>query len=158
MADKATRNEQQQNRRNNYSEEKKREYKEKNKISTAKSRKQKKKTNESELEPSASLRPDDSELEPAAAFTPSLSDDAVETPEPCTSSSSSNLKRRKIVLHEDENTIVDVSAQESKSYDFFQLIPQTDFSHVTDQQQVLISSSITQTLQPPPTKVRNENH
>ena len=147
MADKATKNEQQKQRRKGYSEEKKRDQKEKNRISTAKSRKLK-----------ASLRPDESLLEPAAAFTPSISDDAVETPEPCTSSSSSNLKRRKIVLHEDDNPTVDVSAQESKSYDFFQLIPQTDFSNVTDQQQVRISSSITQTLQPPPTVVRNEDH
>ena len=115
------------------------------------------KKNDNDNEPSASLRPDESVLEPAPAFTPSVSDDAVDTPEPCTSSSSSNLKRRKI-LHEDEDiNIVDESA-ESKSYDFFQFIPQSDFSHVTDQQQVLISSSITQTLQPPPTVVRNENH
>ena len=97
------------------------------------------------------MLPEESVLEPPAACTPTLRDNEDETPEPCTSSSSSNLKRRKIL--DEDDIIVDESVQESKSYHFFQHIPQSDSSsHVTDQQ-VLISS-ITQNVQPP-TVVRN---
>ena len=148
MADRIRRNFTQQKRRACLSEEQKRDLNEKTRIRTANGRNLKKKENGNDNEPSASLRPDESLLEPAAAFTPSISDDAVETPEPCTSSSSSNLKRRKIV--DEDDIIVDESAQESKSYDFFQYIPQSDSSsHVTDQQVL-----ITQNIQPP-TVVRN---
>ena len=63
------------------------------------------------------------------------------------------LRARRKIVDEDDITIVDESAQESKSYDFFQYIPQSDSSlHVTDQQALL-----TQNIQPP-TVVRNEKY
>ena len=154
MADRIRINFNQQKRRADLSEEQKRDLNEKTRIRTANGRNLKKKENGNDNEPSASLRPDESVLEPEAACTPSLSDDAVETPEPCTSSSSSHLKRRKIV-DEDDIIVGDEIAQESKNYDFFQYIPQSDSSsHVTEQQVLIRSSRITQNTQPP-TVVRN---
>ena len=149
MADRTQKKLQQQKRRAELPEEKKNVEKEKHRQSMAKYRLNKK-TNDNDNEPPASLLPDESVLEPAAAFTPSLSDNAVETPEPC-SSSSSHLKKRKIL--DEDDIIVCESVQESKSYHFFQHIPQSDSSSNVTDQQVLISS-ITQNVQPP-TEVRN---
>jgi len=149
MADRTKKKLQQQERRASLSEEQKIDEKEKHRIRTARNR-LKKKTNDNDNEPPASLLPDESVLEPAAAFTPSFSDNAVETPEPFTSSSSSHLKKSKII---EDDIIVDEEIQESKSYNFFQHIPQSDSSSNMTDQQVLISS-ITQNVQPP-TEVRN---
>ena len=150
MADRTQINLRQQTRRANLPEEKKNDEKEKQRDRARNRRK--KKTNDNDNEPPVSVLSEDSVLEPPAACTPTLRDNADEITEPCTSSSSSHLKRRKIIDQDDIKCDEDESVQASKGYNFFQYKPQTDSSTMMTDQQLLITSSITQ---PPPAEVRN---
>ena len=161
MADRIQINLKQKIRRSNLPEEKIIEENEKNRVRTAEYRRKKEanSANANDNEPPESVLPEDSVFEPPAACTPDLRDNADETTDTCTSSSSSyDLKRRKIMHQDDMKCVEDEIVQASKDYNFLQYTPQSDSSTMmTDQPQLLITSSITSSIltQPPPAEVRN---
>ena len=148
----------QQNLRANYPQE----IKDNNKLKD-RDRKRKKRSkviiNDNDNNPPESVLHDESVLLPPAACTPNLYDYAHET-EPCTASSSSSsvLKSRKITEEEEIKCNDDESVEAPKTYNFFLHNPDTTSStKLTDQPQLLVTSSITSSnlKQPPAAEVRN---
>jgi hypothetical protein len=146
-ADRTVLNLRQQTRRSNLLPEELIAENEKNRIREAK-RRLKNRSSANDTEPTESVLPEDtvSETPAAAACTPILGDNADESREPCTSSSSSSdLKRRK--LNRDDMKCVEDEIQESKEYNFFHHAPQSDSSTMmTEQQQQLIIVLLTEII------------